>query len=557
MARSVTPNANNVSMLSVLCGLVMDAFIADVISLVGKAIEEVKMTLREDPSHPNAQWMHMRCVKFKLWCATEEPLNYGDEHATLDLLTQAVSEMLRASGKSLPKSGLGKCSVRDFVDRLYKIGMGSTQQSITSPVWAEGSTPYTLRLVLVEAHRQLGDDVADKEREEVIKFSLREAASKAEIHFFPDHPGDRTRRPSIKHWTRMGLGDAGARGGPGLGLSHEAQITREFYRHADAEQREDVNAEWSINDVTLGQYGEYMKRERLPIEWTFKNASEITMSTFNNRVYKWAQDRFTQEPQHWQCRLSLSLAFLLSAALPVVHTLHGTFSEAKPYTKRFGQLTASTAALSITLAREMPLQAKDKNGFRARGIYFTMASTVFLAWIDATSPINKTIKKSGDGKLPQEWTKKHCESLLLYCDKDGTEMNFAATKGFTVPIMIRLGLLEGWGTAVMFSPKKGKNFRVRREEELKKWGAEITKLFKAGSQGAFRLTEMVLGAETAQRLNEGNEFPAMRKRNAPVLEAPVRRPAAPGAVAGNAIAGPSTVRGNQGSNAVASSSRRR
>ena len=39
-------------------------------------------------------------------------------------------------------------------------------------------------------------------------------------------------------------------------------------------------------------------------------------------------------------------------------------------------------------------------------------------------------------------------------------MNFAVTKGFMVLIMIHLGLLEGWEMAVMFSPKKGKNFQV-------------------------------------------------------------------------------------------------
>ena len=170
----------------------MDAFITDVISLVGEVIEEVKMTLREDPSHPDVQWIHMHCVKFKLWCATEEPLDYSDEHMTLDLLMQAVSKTLQALGKLLLKSGLGKCFVCDFVDCLYKIGMGSTQQSITLLVWAEGSMLYMLHLVLVEAHQQLGDNLVDKEQEEVIKFSLQEAVSKGEIHFFPDHTGDQT-----------------------------------------------------------------------------------------------------------------------------------------------------------------------------------------------------------------------------------------------------------------------------------------------------------------------------------------------------------------------------
>ena len=54
--------------------------------------------------------------------------------------------------------------------------------------------------------------------------------------------------------------------------------------------------EWSINNVALEQYSKYMKWEQLLIEWSFKNVSEITTLTFNNRVYKWAQDQFTQEP---------------------------------------------------------------------------------------------------------------------------------------------------------------------------------------------------------------------------------------------------------------------
>ena len=82
----------------------------------------------------------------------------------------------------------------------------------------------------------------------------------------------------------------------------------------------------------------------------------------------------------------------------------------------------SMAALSIMLAWEMPLQVKNKNGFWAQGIYFTVASMVFLAWTDMMSLIHKTIKKLGDRKLPQERTKKHCESLLLYCNKDGRSL---------------------------------------------------------------------------------------------------------------------------------------
>lgn len=57
-----------------------------------------------------------------------------------------------------------------------------------------------------------------------------------------------------------------------------------------------MNVEWSINNVALEQYSKYMKWEQLLIEWSFKNVSEITTLTFNNRVYKWAQDQFTQEP---------------------------------------------------------------------------------------------------------------------------------------------------------------------------------------------------------------------------------------------------------------------
>ncbi|KAI1783804.1 hypothetical protein LXA43DRAFT_1102094 [Ganoderma leucocontextum] len=539
MARTANVNNGDVSLLSVLCGLVMDAFISDVIGLVAVTIDEIKSTLKENPSHPDVQWMRTRCAKFKLWRATEQPLNYGDEYATLDLLTQAVSETLRDSGKSLPKSALGKCSVRDFVERLYAIGMGATQQSITAPVWAEGSTPYTLRLVLAEAHRQLGLDTPLDERADMIKFSLRAAVIDKEIHFFPDHGGDRTRRPSITKWTFMGQSDVDAHGGPGRGLSQEARVARDFLRHADAQQRGDVMAEWSINEVTLGQYGNYMTRERLPSEWTFKKATEITSNEFNHKVYKWAEKRFTQEPQHWQCRLAMALAFLHTTALPKVHMDHGTFAAAKPFVARFDKITERSAAHSIDIARKMPLHEKNKNGFRKRGIYFTMASTVYLGWIDPTSPIHKELKKSPTTSLPTDWTKKH------------------TAKGFTVPILLRFGIVESWGSVVLYSPKKGEHFRVHSQDDLKKWEDQVSKLFMKGPQGAYRLAELILGAEDAERLDEAGQFPGMQKRSAPLLEP--QRPPPNQRASGSRLAGHSgsSSSGSRSRNAGTASTRQR
>ncbi|KAM5542550.1 hypothetical protein V8D89_004009 [Ganoderma adspersum] len=506
MARTTNDDDMDVSLLSVLCGLVADAFVSDVIELVGVTIDEVKAVLKENPNHPDAKWMRTRCAKYRLWAAADEPLNYGDDHETLDLLCQAVSETMRDSAKSLPKSTIGQCSMRDVVERLYKIGMGATQQSITAPVWIEGSTPYTLRLALAEAHRQLGVDTPQGERDSTIKIALKAAFVAKHIHFFPDRAGDRTHRPTVKTWTQVGLSDVDAGGGTGRALTHEARIAREFYTRAEEEQRADVGAKWSINGVKLGEYGEYMNRECLPTEWTFKNMKEVRGDEFNEMVYKWAQQRFTSEPQHWQCRLAKALAFLHTSALPNVHMPNGKSIAGKPFSARFAKITPRHAARSIELAREMPLESRNAKGFSNRGIYFTIASTIYLGWIDPSSPTNKTIRKSEEGTLPKDWTKKH------------------SAKGFVVPVLIRFGVLEGWGSGVLYSPKKGESFRVRSQEDLQKWEAEISKYFSKGSKGAYRLAEKVLGAPNALRLDDDGQFPGMHKRARSPVEDELRPP---------------------------------
>lgn len=385
----------------------MEAYVQDVRVLVGQQLEEAARLAGDDAQAPGA-WMKTRLMNYRRWKRLAEPLNWGEDNDTWQMLSRAVSSSQERCARGLPPSTQRSCSRRQFVDRIYRASQGHTTRSATAPVWARGTFWPVLHTVVAECQILLGSTMTEAEQVEEIKMALEDAVERQAIHFFPDSVGA-SRQPSMMAWTTIAKGSSARRVASGVTRTQtrSERLAADLQQASQTAKDEDVHSEWFVGGLEIQEYHKYMKHENLPTEWNYGGTQ---VSGLAAEIYEWAQRTLSGNVQDWRCQLALTLAFLVSKLCPHVFwpTRGGEVDQVKSLLH--GVSTPADGERSIGIMRQLPwvLRAGVK-GVKEEGLYFTQMSTFILAWVHSESPLHRKLQRGVSGQLGDDWVKKHCE----------------------------------------------------------------------------------------------------------------------------------------------------
>lgn len=74
--------------------------------------------------------------------------------------------------------------------------------------------------------------------------------------------------------------------------------------------------------------------------------------------------------------------------------------------------------------------------------------------------------------------------------------------------MVRLGVLEAQGEAILKSPKPNSAYFARSDEDLQAWSEHITAAFRRGPNAIYNLVLNIFRSEVANHLQGAGQFPS-------------------------------------------------
>lgn len=83
-----------------------------------------------------------------------------------------------------------------------------------------------------------------------------------------------------------------------------------------------------------------------------------------------------------------------------------------------------------------------------------------------------------------------------------------AAKGLGVANMVRLGVLEAQGQAILTAPKPNHAYFARSDAALQEWSNEVTQAFKRGPNSIYTLVLSIFRSEVVNHLIQAGEFPS-------------------------------------------------
>ena len=74
--------------------------------------------------------------------------------------------------------------------------------------------------------------------------------------------------------------------------------------------------------------------------------------------------------------------------------------------------------------------------------------------------------------------------------------------------MVRLGVLEAQGEAILSSPKPNRAYFARSDSVLQAWSNEVTQAFRRGPNPIYTLALSIFRSEVVNHLIQAGEFPS-------------------------------------------------
>ena len=394
--------------LVIMSDVVIQAFVKDVLAFVREQLDTEISALLKDRTHDDHKWAVRRQKSYKQWKKSEYPLDYGEDKSTLADLVHLVSPTQEDIRLGLPRSAANSISIEDFVDRIIKWA-GSEIRTPRAPLWSRGACPYILRTVLSEVHRIL-HNYSPEERDIEFRRVLVARLAVLKVRFVPDaavNPsglGAPSHKLSLHAWTTLGAAPSARVLDSHNAMSHAERLQIELQASATQAQLNDCRASWSIQTAIIEDFLPLLDRRVLPEEWSMDRAL-FKAKPFTQQVYDWANQRFLTNQHHWTCQLALVLAFFLTKVAPAVFFPHDPPESVKANIRNASPKNPKACISAVRSLGWIKSTANDKKGFGDKGLYYTQAAVVILAWMDESSPLRMELAKSAPDL--RDWNSKH------------------------------------------------------------------------------------------------------------------------------------------------------
>ncbi|PIL27988.1 hypothetical protein GSI_09932 [Ganoderma sinense ZZ0214-1] len=479
---STDPVKSERACLHAIALLAVDAYIEDVRALVREELGAIIDGQAHQEGSVEEANMKMRWRTFKHWSDLSEPLAWGERGETYTKLVRMVIDNENAMPDGLPVSTIDKCSLEDFVQRIFKMGTKTTLRSVQAPLVRKGASWPVLTMVIRECQKRLGE-VSDASARTICSI-LVDAFKERKVEYVPDRLPPKP-NPTIKAWTIL----SEAHGERTAHIDRSLQNPRErrafqLSEHARSLSESAVNADWQAVKIPIGHYHKYLTRTTCPVDCRRDRHEQLASDVAT--VYNWAEHELQTNFSSWKCQLAVTLAFLVSKVLPNVH-LPPT-SQLAAIKAELKTVTPQHQESAIPIIRKIKFTSKDIGGSKDRKTYFTVTTLVILALIVPESPLRAKLER--DGKLYPDWAAKH------------------RAKAITTPTLIRLGVLNGHGPGLLHAAKWGQ-WNVRDEGHLRTWWEEITRSLQTPPHGPYHLIAKIFGATEAERQVGQGEFPGL------------------------------------------------
>ncbi|TFK59557.1 hypothetical protein BDN72DRAFT_905733 [Pluteus cervinus] len=401
-----------------------------------------------------------------LWVKHRHPLRYGEE-AFENLLRAVVPDQQRHT-YGLPANEDEKLSVDGWVTQL----ISNRKTVASSPFFTKAGSFQTVLCVAVERIEGYARSGPANMMNDFVIDAFSRAAKALYINFVPWKPprsalgGAPPSRPVYDYW--MFLNQANHTRHSQTPLVNPATQAR-----MEAEDQ-DVNAKWSIGQVTLQNLPRYFHRVSTPTEWRIESANLDSDGCDKiAKAYREVFDLFDMHNPVHHC--VLMHAIFLTAMLPSVAF------ETKGYPKNM----TPTELDQWIRKRPYIIKAGGGRGAKEKGPFVVQFVVYFLALSTQTTSLRKDYEETNS--LPPKWSKKH------------------SIKGLTCIQYIRIGLAHGlrdrvFKAARMSRDKEEGDWVAATEAEIKTRRDTIEQLLFDGQYGPFKATAFVLGKEQANKL---------------------------------------------------------
>ena len=396
--------------LYLIADISYEATINDTQKLVRVQVRAQINPILQDRFHLQHAFAVQRQAGLNRWLDSPLPLAYGDGQATFISLIHAISDNHTMVANGFPPSHRTDWSLATFIDNIYHQGLYSTSSHYRAPIVPKGALGPTLRVSIAHV-RGMNPDVPHEDADRDFKAALLAVFSEKRVAFIPDgriNPNGRgapSREPSIASWTRLAAPDPRHDFLPAMYTSQEARNEAALVRLAQQHVLEDVRGAWDTRTIRIDQFHHYLTRVRMPDNFDPSAAIRDEKIPITLETYNWACEKFRTSLSEPFPQLALILAFLLSKALPTVG-----WDKTFPRFQR-NKFKASDPKGSIKTMRSLVKWEKklDGNGKLRKGtgnesLFFSCAAIVFLAWMDASSPLRSNLNTP---HFLTDWNRKH------------------------------------------------------------------------------------------------------------------------------------------------------
>ncbi len=398
---SINPTTSERTRLHDIAMLAVDTYLEDVRELIG---EELGALVHSDTFQQGSVEdanMKMRWRTYQGWRDLTEPLAWGPRGETYMKVVRMVVDDEDLMPHGVPVSTTDKCSLEDFVNRIFLMGTKTTLRSVQAPLLRKGATWPVLTMVIRECEKRLGE--ASEATAQTICTILVNVFKERKVEYVPDKSGSGP-NPTMKAWTILNQApDARtAHLDPSLQNPRERRVF-ELSQHTRVMIETAVNSEWNATNLAIGEYHKYLDRTLPPID--FRRDPKESLAPEVQVVYDWANSEFHNSFQSWKSQLAITLAFLVSKVLPNVHL--PAASELVAIKSELANTSPQDQEKAIPIIRKIKFTSKNVGGSKDQRTYFTIASIVILAFINPDSPLRQKLESSG--KLDDVWSSKHRE----------------------------------------------------------------------------------------------------------------------------------------------------
>ncbi len=394
-----TPHTDDRARLITIVSVAVEAFIQDVQQFVIEEFHKATAHIAADEALATPHY-HSRLAELQTWRAQEQPLSYGDPHASnlsrLSLIIHPTRQDALSIG--LPRSYIQSCSPAQFATRIYKMAISENARSRRAPFCKDGAFWPVIRTAVAESF-VIMPTASEQDRATEFQAAIVSAVKQYAINFFPDASTAGAHNPSFTAWTRLNLPNHAPHLLSTARPTLEQRQANQMTQNAQQVMQHDPHAPWSTSEVTISRYHLFMNREVLPDDFSLGAAQPEAAGSLTLQSYQWAETWLHNHITDWRSRLAQHLAFLHSRICP-----HIGYAQADVSKVSQSILPASTPQERVDQIRKLGWAVKVQRGV-SPSHYFSQALVFYLCWIHDGSPLRKALGTSDPGLTV--WSSKH------------------------------------------------------------------------------------------------------------------------------------------------------